>query len=107
MVIAVLVTIPSKDAKALAQALLREKACACVNVIKGVESHFWWEGKINTSQEDLLVIKTKESLFGKLKQLIENNHPYDTCEVIAFGVDHINKKYFDWLNGEIDASISD
>ena len=106
MTVVVLVTIPIKDAKELTNALLRERACACINIIKGVESHFWWKGKIDSSQEALLLIKTRESLFGKLKQLIENNHPYDTCEVIAFKVDYINKKYLDWLNGEVDASTS-
>jgi len=106
MAIAVLVTIPEKDAQSLAKNLLEERVCACVNIIKGVESHFWWEQKLDTSQEALLIIKTKEALFGKLRTAIENNHPYEVPEVISFNIDRINQKYLDWLNKEANASPS-
>ncbi len=106
MAIAVLVTIPEKDAQNLVRNLLEERVCACVNIIKGVESHFWWQGKIDTAQEVLLVIKTKEVLFGKLRTIVEHNHPYDIPEVISFKMDRLNQQYFDWLNKEANASPS-
>lgn len=65
MVIAVLVTIPAKDAQNLAKMLLTERVCACVNIIEGVKSLFWWDGKIDEAQESLLVIKTKDTLDRK------------------------------------------
>ncbi len=103
MVIAVLVTIPENDAENLAKMLLRERVCACVNIIKGVQSLFWWKGKIDEAQEVILLIKTKETLFAKLKELIKNNHPYEVPEIISFKIDNINKEYFDWLNKEANA----
>ncbi|MFA6281645.1 MAG: divalent-cation tolerance protein CutA [Candidatus Omnitrophota bacterium] len=103
MVIAVMVTIPEKDAEGLIKMLLSERVCACVNVIKGVESFFWWEGKIDQAQEVILIIKTKEALFVKLKQLIKNNHPYKVPEIISFKIDSINQEYLDWLNKEANA----
>jgi periplasmic divalent cation tolerance protein len=103
MAIVVLVTIPEKEAENLAKSLLRERVCACINIIKGVKSLFWWEGKIDEAEEALLVIKTKESLFTKLKTLIKNNHPYSVPEIISFKIDKINKEYLDWLNKEANA----
>ena len=49
--ILVLVTIPQNKAKTLVKILLEEKVCACVNILKGVESFFWWQGKIDSDKE--------------------------------------------------------
>lgn len=104
MIIAVLVTIPEKDAEHLSKMLLEERVCACVNIVKGVKSLFWWQGKIDETQEAILIIKTKDSLFGKLKTLIKNNHPYEVPEVISFKIDQINQEYLDWVNKEANAA---
>jgi len=93
----ILVTIPAAKAKVFIRKLLEKKLCACVNLIKGVESFFWWQGKIDTAKEALLVIKTKNSNFSKLEKLIKSIHPYIVPEIIAFKIDKINKKYFSWL----------
>lgn len=97
----VLVTVPKDKAKNLANILLQEKVCACVNIIGGLESFFWWEGKIDAETESLLIIKTKDSSFSKLEELIKKNHPYSVPEIIGFQIDKINKSYLDWLNKEV------
>ena len=101
MPIVVFVTVPSRKAKGLAQILLKKRACACVNLIKGVQSLFWWEGKIDTARETLMVIKTKKSCFLKLKKVILDNHPYSVPEIIALDIDNIHKPYYDWLCKEV------
>jgi periplasmic divalent cation tolerance protein len=97
MAIAVFATIPEKNAEPLAKLLLESRVCACVNIIKGVKSFFWWEGKIDTAREALLIIKTKNSSFSKLKKVIKDNHPYTVPEIISFKIDKINEEYLDWL----------
>jgi periplasmic divalent cation tolerance protein len=104
MAIAVVVTIPEKEAENLAKRLLEERVCACVNIIKGVKSFFWWEGKIDEAEEVILFIKTKEALFPKLKTLVKNNHSYTVPEIISFKVDQISQEYLEWLNKEANAS---
>lgn len=103
MLMLVMVTIPEKDAEGLAKMLLSEKICACVNIVKGVKSLFWWEGKVDVAEEVILIIKTKELLFGKLKALVKNNHPYKVPEIIGFKVDSVNQEYLDWVNKEANA----
>ncbi|MFA5338407.1 MAG: divalent-cation tolerance protein CutA [Candidatus Omnitrophota bacterium] len=103
MVMAVLVTIPEKDAESLAKMLLGERVCACINIVSGVKSLFWWKGKLDEASESLLIIKTKETLLAKLKILIKNNHPYEVPEIISFKIDNINQEYLDWLNKEANA----
>ncbi|MDD4182704.1 MAG: divalent-cation tolerance protein CutA [Candidatus Omnitrophica bacterium] len=103
MAIAVLVTIPEKDAERLARLLLTERVCACVNIIAGVKSLFWWKDKLDEARESLLIIKTKETLFERLKIFIKNNHPYEVPEIISFKIDSINREYLNWLNKEANA----
>ncbi|MDD5441720.1 MAG: divalent cation tolerance protein CutA [Candidatus Omnitrophica bacterium] len=58
---------------------------------------------MEASKEALIIIKTKDSLYGKLKVLIENNHPYSVPEIIAIDIDKINPKYLEWVNREVNA----
>jgi len=98
----ILVTIPGKKAKTFAKILLKKKVCACVNILKGVESFFWWQGKIDSEKGALLLIKTKKSAYTKLKKIIKLNHPYDLPEIIGFEIDKIDSEYQKWLKKETD-----
>ena len=100
MLLVVLVTIPQNKARFLAKKLLQKKVCACINIIKGVESFFWWEGKIDITRESLMIIKTKKSLFSKLKRVIKENHPYTVPEIVGIEATKVNKLYLDWINKE-------
>lgn len=102
MATVVLVTVPEGKAKNLARILLKKRICACINILRGVESLFWWEGKIDTAKEALLVIKTQKSNFAKLKATVKANHPYTVPEIIALDIDRGNKEYLNWLKKETD-----
>ncbi len=94
----VLVTAPKgKEAKKLSGLLLGRKLCACVNIIKGVDSFFWWKGKIDSASESLMVIKTKQSLLPALIKEVKAAHSYDVCEVIALPIIAGSKQYLDWV----------
>ncbi len=90
-----------KEAKTISQALLNSKLIACVNIIKGVESLFWWKGKIDNAKEVLLVIKTKKKLFTKIAKLVTQLHSYDTPEIISFSLENIALRYQRWLDASI------
>ncbi|HEC69787.1 MAG TPA: divalent-cation tolerance protein CutA [Candidatus Omnitrophica bacterium] len=101
MFIVVLVTVPGKKvAKRIAEELLLQRTAACINILKDVDSLFWWQGRIDKAKEHLLVIKTRKSLFSKLKKIVERLHPYQVVEIIALPLADINKKYRDWLKKE-------
>jgi periplasmic divalent cation tolerance protein len=93
----VLVSAPNlKTARALARVALEDRLVACANLISKIESHYWWQGKLETSTESLVLFKTSASRVSALEKLIIANHPYDTPEFIAFSVDHVNKRYLAW-----------
>ena len=86
-----------KVAEGLATTLLSERLCACVNIIPGVTSMYWWDNKVNKDQEFLLMIKTTKSNQEKLIEHIKQEHPYDVPEVICVDIDHGNNDYLDWV----------
>ncbi len=94
----VLVTAPNlKTARRLARAALQARLAACVNLVPGIESHYWWQGKIELGTEVLMVFKTTTARLAALEKLIVANHPYDTPEFIALSISRGNKRYLDWL----------
>ncbi len=99
MHIVVLVTASSKkEADKIAQGLLEEKLAACVNIVEGLESRFWWQGKIDSAKELLLIIKTRKTLFNKLAKKVRSLHSYTVPEIIALPIISGSKAYLDWIN---------
>ena len=85
------------EANRIVAQLIEDKLAACVNIIKGVKSVFWWEGKVDKSDEVLLVVKSKKSLFSKLQKAVKKLHSYTVPEIIALPVVAGNKDYLDWI----------
>ncbi|MGO8837706.1 MAG: divalent-cation tolerance protein CutA [Limisphaerales bacterium] len=95
----VLVTAPDrKTARALARAALQAKLIACANLIPKIESHYWWQGKIESGAEVLLILKTQKSKLAALEKLVLARHPYDTPEFLVLPLSAGNQKYLDWLS---------
>jgi periplasmic divalent cation tolerance protein len=94
----VLVTTPNaKTSEKLSKGLVKGKLAACVNRLPGLKSRYWWKGKIETADEELLLIKTARSKIPVLTQWIKANHPYTVCEVIAFPIAVGSKDYLEWI----------
>jgi periplasmic divalent cation tolerance protein len=94
----VLVTAPDlKTARSLARAALESRLIACANLLPRAESLYWWRGRIERSQEVLLVLKTTTARLARLEKLVLERHPYDTPEFIALPLSAGNRRYLDWL----------
>ena len=94
----VLVTVPdSKVARRLAKAALKARLIACANLIPRIESHYWWQGRIESGIEVLMVLKTTADRLAALEKLVLAKHPYDTPEFVVLPVNRGNKRYLNWL----------
>jgi len=99
MYIIVLVSVSKiKEAKSIAAALVKNKLAACVNIVKGVESFFWWQGKIDKAREAVLVIKSKKAKLPKIIKLVKLMHSYEVPEIIAIPIIGGEKKYLRWID---------
>lgn len=96
----VLVTAPDmKSARALAKAALQSKLIACANLVPKIESHYWWQGRVESGAEVLLILKAPRARLAALEKLILAKHPYDTPEFLALPLNAGSQKYLDWLAG--------
>ncbi len=93
-----LVTAPDlKTARVLAGAALEARLIACANLVPRIESHHRWRGKIESSREVLLILKTRKSKLPALEKLVLAKHPYDTPEFLVLPLQAGSEKYLKWL----------
>ena len=98
----VFVTVPNKkEAKKIADIILKEKLVACVNIINKLESIYWWQGKIEKSNELLLIMKTKTSLSKELIKKIKSIHTYEVPEIIFLPITAGNTDYLKWIDDSL------
>lgn len=95
-------TVPSSEEGArIAEILVKERLCACVNRLPGVTSYYIYEGTFCEDAEELLVIKTLPSHFERLETRIAELHPYDVPEIIAAEITAGNAAYMKWLESSL------
>jgi periplasmic divalent cation tolerance protein len=95
-VIFIYITNPTKRvAKKIAKHLLQKRLIACANIFP-INSLYWWEGKICDEKEFVLIAKTVEKNFEKVKNEVEKIHPYSIPCITKISVTP-NKKYLNWL----------
>lgn len=100
--IVVLITVPSPEAgERIARPLVEEHLAACVNLVPGLTSVFWWEGAVQTEAEALLIAKTRRHLFEALAARVRSLHPYTVPEIIAIPLAAGNQAYLDWVRDAV------
>ena len=87
-----------KQARQIANKLIKTKLAACVNIIPGVESLFSWKGKIDSAKELLLIIKSEKSKLPKIIKTVKSLHSYEVPEIIALPIIAGNKEYLRWID---------
>jgi periplasmic divalent cation tolerance protein len=94
----VFVTAPNgEESNLLAEALVAEQLAACVNLVRGVESVYRWEGKVVKESETLLIIKTVRPVYDQLEKRVRELHSYTTPEVVAVSIERGSADYLSWL----------
>lgn len=100
--IVVYVTVGSSDeGDRLAHVLVEERLAACVNRIRPVQSIYRWQGRVEQSEEELLIIKTKRDLFDRLRTRVQELHSYSVPEIIALPILDGSESYLKWLEGQL------
>ena len=97
----VLMTAPDRSAaEQLARRLVEERLAACANLLPGIASLFWWEGRVQRADEVLLLLKTRADRVTALIARAAELHPYDVPEVLALAVEAGFTPYLEWVSAE-------
>ncbi len=103
----VFMSVPREEASRFARAIITERLVACVNIVPKMESLYWWDDKILTDEESLLIMKTTRQKYSALQEFVEINHPYEIPELLAVGVEEGLPDYLAWVKVETERSLLD
>jgi len=86
------------QARKISQQLLEQHLAACVNILDGVQSAFWWQGKVDSAAEVLLVVKSHRQFLAEIMHRVKTIHSYDVPEILALPVLDGNPQYLQWID---------
>jgi periplasmic divalent cation tolerance protein len=94
-------TTDPEEAGRLARALVEERLAACATLIPAVQSIYHWQGKVESSTETLLLLKTTPGRLSALEARLGELHSYQTPEFIVLGVEAVSHPYLAWLQASL------
>lgn len=89
-----------KQAEDIGAVLVERRLAACVNILPGMQSMYWWEGKVQRASEVVLIAKTRENLVDDLTQAVKAVHPYDVPCVVSVPINGGNPDFLAWIADE-------
>jgi periplasmic divalent cation tolerance protein len=104
-IVVFITTATVEEAQRIANILVSSRKAACVNIVPGVHSIFRWQGKMESADEVLLVVKTKAVRLDEIIGLVMENHSYEVPEIVALPIVGGNPDYLQWLDAETEKNI--
>lgn len=96
------ITVKDKEeAEMLSRGLLENRLVACVNISSEVESHYWWQGKLEKATERVLIAKTVDSKKEDVCEWVKQHHSYDCPCVVFLPIEGGNEAFLKWLSGQV------
>lgn len=92
-----------REAKKIARMIVAERLAACANIIGGMHSLYWWNGKIEEAREVVLVFKTTKSQLDRLIARVTALHSYECPAIVALPIEAGFLPYLDWIAAETGA----
>src|SRR6266545_7056902 len=97
-VVFVYTTYPSiVEAENAGRALVDRRLAACVNILPGMISHYWWEGKIERAEEAVMIVKTRAALADAVRQAVKEMHTYKVPAIMVLPVESVDPDYHAWI----------
>jgi periplasmic divalent cation tolerance protein len=91
----------TEEGRNLAKAILDKHLAACVSIVPGMESRYWWKGKLETTAEVQLIIKSSAEQFEALAEVVRWHHSYECPEIIAVTPAEMSPEYRAWWESEV------
>ena len=103
----VFVTIGKREeAEGIVREVVSRRLAACGQVAGPITSTYWWDGKIEQSQEWLCILKTRSDLYDALEQAVKGLHPYEVPEIVAVPLVRGNREYLAWLDKATEIEVA-
>jgi periplasmic divalent cation tolerance protein len=88
------------EAEEAGRAIVEQRLAACVNIVPGMVSHYWWEGKVERAYEVVMIFKTRASLAEAVGAAVKERHSYSTPSIMILPVENADEAYHAWIVNE-------
>jgi periplasmic divalent cation tolerance protein len=85
------------EAEQAGRAIVERRLAACANILPGMISHYWWEGKIERAEEVVMIVKTRASLADAVQTAVKELHSYMTPAIMVMPVENVDPDYHAWI----------
>ncbi len=90
-----------EEAIKIGKCLVEERLVACINMIDGMESMYWWQGQIEFGKECILLAKTLSSTVESIITRVKELHSYTCPCILSINIEDGNQEYLEWLSQEV------
>jgi periplasmic divalent cation tolerance protein len=90
-----------EEALRIGKAVVEQRLAACANVVDGMESVYWWQGKLESSKECILIFKSQKASLDALTEAVKKRHSYSLPCVVALPILGGNGDYLSWIDQEM------
>jgi periplasmic divalent cation tolerance protein len=88
------------EAERVGRGIVEKRLAACVNILPGMISHYWWEGQIERAEEAVMIVKTRATLAESVREAVKAAHPYETPSIMVLPLESVDADYYRWIVGE-------
>jgi len=88
------------EAERIGRAVVSERLAACANILPGLRSIYWWQGKMEEGTEAVLILKTTRERIAALVARVRALHSYDCPCIEALEVADGNPEFLAWVERE-------
>jgi periplasmic divalent cation tolerance protein len=88
------------EAEGAGRTIVEKRLAACVNILPGMISHYWWEGKLERAEEVVMIVKTRASLAEAVRKAVKEGHSYKTPAIMVLPVESVDAAYYSWMVAE-------
>jgi periplasmic divalent cation tolerance protein len=88
------------EAEKAGRAIVERRLAACVNILPGMISYYWWEGAVDRGEEAVMIVKTRASLAESVRAAVTAMHAYTTPAVLVIPIEHVDPAYHAWIVAE-------
>ena len=88
------------EAERAGRTMVERRLCACVNILPGMVSFYWWQGAIERGDEVVMIIKTRAALAESVRAAVKELHSYTTPAILVIPIETVDPDYHAWLLSE-------
>jgi periplasmic divalent cation tolerance protein len=85
------------EAERAGREIVEQRLAACVNILPGMVSHYWWQGKVERAEEAVMILKTRASLAEPVRLAVKALHAYETPAIMVLPVESVDADYYAWI----------